>query len=635
MRALLDIEKSAQRTIKSGLQYDNLFPPANLLDKIRHSDGNVKDTVKAMQEVVLKYLDDTRLIAPKLKGATLKETLNNVWKFLYSHCQYRLDEKGLEQLRRPARAWHDRVHGIDCDCFSIFISSILTNLDIPHSFRIAKYLNEYGQPGDWQHVYVIVPKQTGGHYTLDCVAHHFDYEKPPKDKIDYTMTQLNGIPIAILSGFGNSSDDELYGILTGIDFAEVELLEGLGKIPSDQQELTAIYNHLLRTRDYILKNPQSVITSGGAKANLDMLNYAIDNWNTSNRDKALELLEKEEERWNEHNGVSGLDAGDDDDEINGLGAAKKTKKKFWSNVKNVTKKVGKGLKKVGKALVRYNPLTLAVRGGFLLAMKINLLGMAKQIYPGYLTEAEAKGKGVNHDTWQKAQNVIPKINHIFVNVLQGKADKLKKAIMNGRAAKQFHGFGELGEPATIATVLTAVTPLVAAYAAIKKAGLNSEADKSVQGFGDMDELEGLGDTEDATSAAAKQGFIQLIKNWWKKTMGSEKAIAPETITDEDKEPSENSAEAKSASHDIIKAGEKEGDNSGDNESKFMQFIKANPVPAAIGGVAIVTGIALLVRHAMKQPKKTQASVALSGYRKKRKRKRSKPAHKKMKTLILK
>lgn len=623
MKALLDIEKSAQRNIKSGLQYDNLFPPANLLDKIKYSDGNVKDTVKSMQEVVLKYLDDTRLIAPKLKGSTLKETLSNIWKFLYAHCQYRLDKKGLEQLRRPARAWHDRVHGIDCDCFSIFISSILTNLDIPHSFRIAKYLNEYGQAGDWQHVYIIVPKSNGGHYTLDCVAHHFDYEKPPLDKIDYTMTQLNGIPIAILSGFGNSSDDELYGILTGIDFAEIDELEGLGKIPSNQQELTAIYNYLVRTRDYILKNPQSVITSGGAKANLDMLNYAIDNWNTPNRDKALEILEREEERWNEHNGVSGLDAGDDED-INGLGAAKKSKKKFWSSVKNVTKKVGKGIKKVGKALIRYNPLTLAVRGGFLLAMKINLLGMAKQILPGYLTEEEAKAKGVNNSTWQKAKNVIPKIEHIFVNVLQGKADKLKKAIMSGRAARQFHGFGELGEPATIATVLTAVTPLLAAYAAIKKAGLNSE-DKSVQGYGD--ELEGLGENDDATTAAAKQGFIQLIKNWWKKTMGSEKAIAPEKISDEDKEPSETSAEGKPAVID--------NDNEGDkSKGGFMQFIKANPVPALIGGAAIVTGIALLVHHTMKQPKK-QAATSLSGYRKKRKRRRPKPAHRKMKTLILK
>ncbi len=621
MRTLLDIEKSAQRNIRSGLQYDNLFPPANLTDKLKYRDGNVKDTVKTMQQVVYDYLDDTKLIAQKLKGKTLEETCYNVWKFVYSHCQYKLDEKGLEQLRRPARAWHDRVNGVDCDCFSIFVSSILTNLDIPHSFRITKY------DGDWQHVYVIVPKPNGEHYTLDCVAHHFDYEKPFTDKIDYHMTQLNGIPIAVLSGLGNSPDEELYGILTGVDFAEVERLEGLGKTPSSDEELNSIYNHLVRTRDYITKNPKSVVTSGGAAAHLQMLNYAIDNWNTPNRDKALEALEQEEERWNEHNGVNGLEG--DEDEINGLGRAK-GKKKFWSKVKEATKKVGQGLKKVGKALLRFNPLSLAVRGGFLLAMKINLLGMAKKIYPAYLTEAEAKAKGISTDKWQKAKNVISKIEHIFVDVLQGKADKLKHAIMSGRAAKQFHGFGELGEPATITTVITAATPLIAAFTALKNAGLNDKEDNDVSGFGDM-ELEGLGkkntDTSsDGVSDGAKQGFIQLIKNWWKKAHGSENAAAPETISDDEKAPNEKSAENTAA------LSKSDSDKPADDSGGLMNIIKANPVPVAIGGAALAAGIALLARHSMKGAAKKQHAPALSGYKKRRKQKQ-KPRT--PKTIILK
>lgn len=651
MRTLLDIEKSAQRNIRSGLQYDNLFPSANLLDKVKFRDGNVKDTVKLMQQVVYQYLDDTKLIAPKLKGSTLEETCYNVWKFVYSHCQYKLDEKGVEQLRRPARAWHDRINGVDCDCYSIFVSSILTNLDIPHAFRITKY------DEDWQHVYVIVPKPNGGHYTLDCVAHHFDYEKPFTDKIDYHMTQLNGIPIAVLSGFGNS-DEELYNILTGVDFAEIDELEGLGIAPSNEQELKAIYDHLVRTRDYIIKNPKSVITSGGAAAHLQMLNYAIEKWHTPERGKALDMLEKEEERWNEHNGISGLYGDDDYDEVNGLGKIK-APKKFFSKIKQVVKKVGETAKKVGqkvgevakkaiKAIVRFNPLTLAVRGGFLLAMKTNLLNMAKKLYPAYLTEAEAKAKGISTDKWQKAKNVISKIEHIFVNILQGKADKLKKAITGGRAAKQFKGFGELGEPATIATVITAVTPLVAAYAAIKKAGLSDKEDEDLEGFGDMDELEGLGKKKaskkseggEEVSEGAKQGFIQLIKRWWKKKHGKEDAVAPETISDEDKEPGEGSGESANTpavrnSEDNKSESEKEEDDkSGSTEGGgFMKFIKANPVPVAIGGAALVTGIVLLVRHAMKEPAKKQPAPALSGYKKKRRK--PKPGHRNPKTIILK
>src|SRR5579872_5937642 len=115
-RDLVAIEQSARRHIKSGLQYDHLFPKANVQDDIVNPDGNVKDTIKLMQDVVLKYLDDTKLIAPILKGRTIEETCRNVWNFLYNHIQYKLDKDGLEQLRRPARSWHDRFEGIDCDC---------------------------------------------------------------------------------------------------------------------------------------------------------------------------------------------------------------------------------------------------------------------------------------------------------------------------------------------------------------------------------------------------------------------------------------------------------------------------------------------------------------------------------------
>ena len=612
MSTLIDIEKSAYRNIKSGLQYDNLFPPADLLDKIVYRDGNVKDTVKTMRDIVMKNLDDTKLIAKKLKGKTLEETCHNIWKFLYSHCQYKLDEQGLEQLRRPARAWHDRVHGIDCDCYSIFASSILTNLDIPHGFRITKYDN------DWQHVYVIVPKPNGDHYTIDCVAHHFDYEKPFTDKIDYHMTQLNGIPIAVLSGLGNTPDDDLYGILSGVDFAEIDYLEGLGRVPSSEQELTSIYNHLVKTRDYIQENPNSVITSGGAAAHLQMLNYAIDNWNTPNRDAALEALEKEEERWNEHNGVSGL-AGDDD-EINGLGASK-SPKKFFSKIKEAVKKVGQGVKnvakKIGKAIVKYNPLSLAVRGGFLLAMKINLLDMAGKLYPAYLSEAEAKAKGISSEKWQKAKNAIAKIENLFVNKLQGRSDKLKSGIVSGRAKKQFHGFGELGEPATIASVIASSVPLIAAYNEIKKAGL--------QGLGEEGE-EKVGDV-------AKAGFIQLVKSWWKKAFGKENAVSSETISDADKAPNEKAGEEEKNTS-LVKSDKKEDDGKPEGEgawAKFKTFAKENPVPVAIGGAAVVTGVALAIRHVVKSSKKKKSPQGLSGHNKKK----NTPAHNKIKTIKLK
>lgn len=570
----LGLIATKRRNIQSGLEYDHLFPPAKMQDDLVIRDGNVKDTVHLMADVVHKYLDDSRLIAPRLKGKNLEETCRNIWDFVYDHIQYKLDQKGLEQLRRPARTWYDRISGVDCDCYSIFISSILTNLGIPHKFRITKY------EGDWQHVYVAVPKAQDGHYLIDCVVDEFNYEKPYTEKFEYNMATLNGLPIAVLSGIEHE-DEELYGILTGVDFAEIDYLEGIGKAPSDKQELDAIYNHLVRTRDYIMENPKSVLTSGGAAAHLQMLNYAIDNWHTPNRDKALDILEQEEQRWNQHNGITGFD-GEDDEEINGLGASK-APKKFFSKIKEVVKKVGTGVKKtgqkvgeaakkIGKVIVRYNPLSIAVRGGFLLAMKINLLNFAKKLYPAYLTESEAKARGITTDKWQKAKNALAKVEKLFVNTLQGKAENLKKAITGGRAAKQFKGFGELGEPATVATVVASAAPLIKVAGELKESGLMEKGEDS---------------------PADEKGFISKIKDWWKKTFGKETAVAPEVVTDAEKAPSEqaaSSSDADSGSPDK----EKEDNRSEGFMSKIGSFVKENPGKTALGVALIGTAITLAV-----------------------------------------
>jgi hypothetical protein len=126
---------SGYRTIADGSGYDRFFSSPDNQDRFIR-DGDVNITVDLMKRVVWKYIDDTKRIAAHLKETSLKKTCQNIWNFLYHHIQYKLDAKGLEQLRRPNRSWAEKNTGIDCDCFSIFVSSILTNLQIPHSFRI-------------------------------------------------------------------------------------------------------------------------------------------------------------------------------------------------------------------------------------------------------------------------------------------------------------------------------------------------------------------------------------------------------------------------------------------------------------------------------------------------------------------
>lgn len=130
------------------------------------------DTVQFMHQVVESTLSDTRKLAEHLKRDSLKETIQSVYDFVYSHIKYELDSVAAEQVRRPLRTLYDQKG--DCDCYSTLIASILTNLGIPFKFRIAAFEGrDY-----YQHVYVIVP-HSGGYYVCDPVMDRCFAEKKP------------------------------------------------------------------------------------------------------------------------------------------------------------------------------------------------------------------------------------------------------------------------------------------------------------------------------------------------------------------------------------------------------------------------------------------------------------------------
>lgn len=203
-KIFLGFVATGKRALRSGSEYEKYFNLSGVLNKevTLLSDGNVFETVGEMQSIVRKTLGQTLRIANALKGATRGETARNLWNFLYSHVQYTKDNPLREQLRTPLRTWKDRKAGVDCDCYSIFISSVLTNLGIPHAMRIAAY-----NGGEYQHVYVVVPTgqqstvDSGQYITIDPVVDAFDKEASFTKKKDFTMkvTMLNG-PVTMLNG---------------------------------------------------------------------------------------------------------------------------------------------------------------------------------------------------------------------------------------------------------------------------------------------------------------------------------------------------------------------------------------------------------------------------------------------------
>ena len=457
------------RAIKNGSQYDRYFSKPETVDRVIIEDGEVDETVDLMKRVVWKYIDDTKRIAQFLKSSSLNKTCENIWTFLHDHIQYRLDKKGVEQLRRPCRSWDERKDGIDCDCFSIFVSSILTNLDILHKFRITKYNTD-----QFQHVYVIVP--TGKQYiTIDCVLSSFDTEKDFSQNKDFTMN-MNGINIAVLSGI----DSDVMDL--------VAVFDGLGELTEEENQ-RFLYQHLVKTRTMIAARPELISNVDYPPAFLKMLDYAISNWHTPNRDQALENLARNEDEINQMIGFDGREDAEmvvlyvlygDYDELSGKKASKKAGKKgFFKKVGQAAKK---GVKTAIKAAVRFNPLVITARNGFLLAMKLNLKKMGSKLKWAYATKEQAAAKGVSASDWEKSKKALSKIEKLFADRLQGKKSALKNAVLKGKAGG-INGFEDetsiqgLGV-APAAAVAAAIPVITSALKALVDSGAmkKSEAD---------------------------------------------------------------------------------------------------------------------------------------------------------------
>jgi hypothetical protein len=223
------MEAATKRKINTSKEYDALFPAAANSNKTIVEQATLDDTIAFIHKVVGKTLDQTSRIAVVLKGDTVYDTCRNIWYFVYRNVAYKKDEDGLEQVRSPRRTWLDRKTGVDCDCYSTFISSILTNLNIPHKLRITKYRRDH-----FQHVYPVVP-YNGRYIIIDCVTDRFDYEVPYSAKKDINMDlqYLDGLHGTGLGERGNDlvfdgPDDEM-GALGKFGFLK-KIVKAVNKI---------------------------------------------------------------------------------------------------------------------------------------------------------------------------------------------------------------------------------------------------------------------------------------------------------------------------------------------------------------------------------------------------------------------
>lgn len=215
--------------VKSGIEYDHYFPKAMGGSETKKKGATVADTIRFIPQVVHETKWQTKRFANEvIKADSVYQTCKNLWEFVFNHIAYKKDEDGKEQVRSPARTWRDRhnfdeqgnLSGVDCDCYTVFISSILSNLKIKHVLRITKYEEDH-----FQHIYPIVPMGNGQYITIDCVVKQFNYEEPYTEKKDTAMDleYLNGV--SDTSNKQNKDADDLLGMMN-----EKDALMELGKI---------------------------------------------------------------------------------------------------------------------------------------------------------------------------------------------------------------------------------------------------------------------------------------------------------------------------------------------------------------------------------------------------------------------
>ncbi|MCW3805679.1 hypothetical protein [Plebeiibacterium marinum] len=514
---------SGPRNTQNGKRFNHLIKKANGQDTFI-KNGNVIETVESCIDIIGTHFREVEELASMLQGDSLKESCRNIFNFSYNYLQYHKDDDGTEQLRTPSRSWLDGQikfkqkgksdAGIDCDDYSIFVGSLLKCLGIPFKLRITKYDGKK----NFQHIYVIVPAvgDSEDEIVIDPVLSKFDYQKPYSfERSDFDMSPLQlaglrgidgitgtsalGLPISVLSGIdlaggvqAQANHEDLIAIVSGVDFDDA--INGLG----DAEDAT--YNYLVRTRNYLLKNRDNKDKMAHVQNPdqfISMLDQAIKFWNTPQRDAVLDKLSDIEEKLAENGlikydseAIQGLAELDElDDEMDGLGRRKRRRGRFFKAIKRVGKKIGKVAKKVVKAIVRFNPLSIAIRGGLLAALRLNMFGIAKKLQYAYLPDNLASKYNIDPAKHAKLKKTHGKVRKLFKG-LQGKESNLRKAILKG-AKQKSSDFSLKGIDGLLADL------------------------KGLEAIGELAELGNMGAVATGASVAAASGVLAKIGSWLK------------------------------------------------------------------------------------------------------------------------
>lgn len=209
----------------------------------RIKNANLNDSVKAIIQII--HTEPSYQELP-FKYHSIYTFCSKLWFFVKNNIAYKNDSEGIEEIRTPKRTWSDRMSGVDCEDYCIFLATILIKYDIEPFLRIVSFSKEEG----FAHVYIVIKHfNKKDELILDCCMDDFNTEIPYFEKIDidilnpdYSIIPTSGnYPIQVLSGLPSE--------MSLIDILNYEGKGGKGKeVGTDAGILTQFF-----TPDWVIE----------------------------------------------------------------------------------------------------------------------------------------------------------------------------------------------------------------------------------------------------------------------------------------------------------------------------------------------------------------------------------------------
>jgi hypothetical protein len=459
-----EIVGQGRRSIKDGSPYTRLIKIEDVKNTSSLTYGNVDNTVQMMCSIIEKYHYQVTDLANFLRKGTELETCKSIWNFVFNHVQYKRDRVDREQLSTPARIWLNREKEgtpSDCDDHTVLVGSLLYCLGIPFKIRIAGY---DGKP--FSHVYPV----TQSNICVDTVLHAFDKEAFYTTKQDSKIMQIETLQghdtteelgtLGAVDALQQSADDydnqsDDFVSEEEIELADPEVLNGFADVI--KRETKALRNlsekQLEIALDQYRKEPALYHAKGFSPEYWQHMQKAYDSLKRGDTLEGIIVNMGNGAKWERENlnPVNGLE-NDYGETVGMMGALEGWFKKVFKKVKHAVRSAGRGirkgvksvgkvikkasqwavkqLKKLGKFLMKINPIMIIVRA--MLRAKVkkdkNSMGL-KLAYGMLLTDQQALAVRISLKDLNESRRAYAKFIKKY-SFLGGSTSKIKSVIQS-------------------------------------------------------------------------------------------------------------------------------------------------------------------------------------------------------------